>query len=153
MLNYILLAAVAFFLFSSDSESTQSKDNNQKSYQGLVKDLMENHGMTQSGWKDNIRINRDLDGFAIGSDDGFILLSDKKPIKIYINKVKTRLNTFDTNEAVEKMKLMLNSSDYTNENKAIINKILNLLLKYKNYYYFTKYLKYKNKYNLLKKSN
>lgn len=168
MLPILLLAAVASLIFlinektfdqiqpdtySGHNQKDQTKDPNKKTYKNLVKDLMEHHGITQTEWKNNLRINKYLDGIIIGSDEGFIHLSDFKPIRLYLGSNKVQLNTWDVNEAIEKMKKMLNSELYNESDKKIITNILNDLLKYQDYYYLKKYLKYKKFYNKLKKSN
>jgi hypothetical protein len=157
MLPILLLAAVASLIFLIDEKAIvkaqQIQGPNKKTYKNLVKDLMENHGITQTKWKNNLRINKYLDGIIIGSDEGFIHLSDFKPIRLYLGSNKVQLNTWDVKEAIEKMKKMLNSESYNDSDKKIITNILNDLLKYQDYYYLKKYLKYKKLYNKLKKSN
>jgi len=102
--------------------------------------------MSQTNWNENIRINKTEDGIGIGSDEAFIHVSDSKPIKLYIGKNKYPLNTYDTNEAVNKLKDMINSDKINEDEKTKITTVLNLLLKYKNYYFFKKYNHYKKLY-------
>lgn len=171
MFNILLLAAVASLIFlNRQPETTLEKPNQEaqsehahtqtlgqkpgkKTYKNLVKDLMDHHGITQTEWKNNLRINKYLDGIIIGSDDGFIHLSDFKPIRLYIGSIKVKLNTWDVNEAINKMKKMLDSDKYTDTDKKVIRNVINHMLKYQDYYYLKKYLKYKKLYNKLKKSN
>jgi hypothetical protein len=158
MLPILLLAAVASLIFIVDEktgEQTQSgvvqeQTPNKKTFKNLVKDLMDHHGITQSEWKNNLRINKYLDGITIGSDEGFVHLSDAKPIKLYLGKNKIKLNTWNVNEAIEKMKHFLESDIYSQSDKKTIESILNDLVKYQDYYYLKKYLKYKKLYNGLK---
>lgn len=142
MLSILLLAAVASLIFFK-------RQSNNKTYKYLVKDLMEHHGITQTTWKNNLRINKNLDGIIIGSDSGFIHLSDLKPIELYIGSNKFELNTRDVNKAINKITKILDSDKYNSDKKTIIT-ILDNLLKYQNYYYLKKYLKYKKLYNNLK---
>lgn len=165
MFNVLLLATVASLLFlnhqpknnldssnNQEIKTDQPNSSNKKTYKNLVKDLMEHHGITQTEWKNNLRINKYLDGIIIGSDDGFIYLSDFKPIILYLGSNKVNLNTCDVNESIKKMKKMLNSELYNDSNKKTITNILNNLYKYQDYYYLKKYLKYKKLYNKLIKS-
>ncbi len=155
MFNILLLAAVASLIFLNHQPKNDLENPIQepgkKTYKNLVKDLMEHHGITQTEWKNHLRINKYLDGIIIGSDHGFIHLSDFKPIRLYIGSNKVQLNTWHVNEAIEKMKKMLGSDQYTDTDKKTITNILNDLLKYQDYYYLKKYLKYKKLYNKLKK--
>jgi len=157
MFNVLLLATVASLIFlnhqpknNQEIKNKQHTSSNKKTYKNLVKDLMKHHGITQTEWKNNLRINKYLDGIIIGSDDGFIHLSDFKPIILYLGSNKVNLNTWNVNESIEKMKKMLNSELYNDSNKKVITNILNNLYKYQDYYYLKKYLKYKNLYNKLK---
>lgn len=170
MLPILLLAAVASLIFLIDEKTldqaqkdqAENQDPNKKtyslgeaytpikSYKNLVKDLMENHGISQTEWKNNLRINKYLDGITIGSDEGFIHLSDAKPIRLYLGKNKIKLNTWSLNEAIDKMKQFLESDVYSESDKKTIKSILNDLVKYQDYYYHKKYLKYKQLYNKLK---
>jgi hypothetical protein len=153
MLPLALLGAISIFLFrntdkSSETEETIIKTTEQKNktYKHLVNDLMDHHGMSLNKWNKNIRINKTKDGFGIGSIDAFIHVSDSKPIKLYVGNKNFPLNTYDTNEAVNKMKEMISSDKLNQEEKNKITTVLNLLLKYKNYYFFKKYNHYKKLY-------
>lgn len=149
MLPLALVGAIAIFLFrnldTSDVESNVKNTTN-KTYKHLVTDLMSHHNIDQLKFNKNIRINKTKDGFGIGSNDGFVHVSDSKPIKLYIGDKKYPLNTYDTNEAVEKIKEMITSDKINQEEKKKITTVLNLLLKYKNYYFFKKYNHYKKLY-------
>jgi hypothetical protein len=152
MFSILLLATVASLIFfNSQSKNSLEQKPDNKTYKYLVKDLMEHHGITQTTWKNSLKINKDLDGIIIGSDNGFIHLSDLKPIELYIGLNKFELNTWNVNEAIKKIKKILDSDKYNSDKKTIIS-ILDNLLKYQNYYYLKKYLKYKNLYNNLKNS-
>ncbi len=153
MFDILLLAAVASLIFLNhkpEQVSIKTLNPNKKTYKNLVKDLMDNYGITQTEWKNNLRINKYLDGIIIGSNNGFIHLSDFTPIRLYIGSKKIKLNTWDINEAILKMKKMLDSEQYIESDKKIITNILNDLFKYQDYYYLKKYLKYKKLYNKLK---
>lgn len=159
MLELALLGAISLFLFrnldkSSEKEENiiETKEQKNKTYKHLVTDLMSHHNIDQLKFNNNIRINKTKDGFGIGSNDGFVHVSDSKPIKLYIGDKKYSLNTYDTNEAVEKMKELIKSDKINQDEKTKITTILNLLLKYKNYYFFKKYNHYKKLY-LDKKQN
>jgi hypothetical protein len=149
MLPLALMGAIALFLFrnldTSDVESNVKNTTN-KTYKHLVTDLMSHHNINQLNFNKNIRINKTKDGFGIGSNDGFVHVSDSKPIKLYIGDKKYPLNTYDTNEAVNKMKEMISSDKINQEEKNKITTVLNLLMKYKNYYFFKKYNHYKKLY-------
>ena len=137
---------------NSDQKANSNQDLTKKSYKYLVNDLMDHHGMSQTKWNKNIRINKTSDGIGIGSDEAFILVSDSKPIKLYIGKSKYPLNTWDTNEAVNKLLELIKSDKLNKEDQNKVTKVLDLLLKYKNYYFFKKYNHYKKKYVRAKKS-
>ena len=143
--NILLLAVVASLIFLNNQPNY-----NKKTYKYLVKDLIDHHGITQTEWKNNLRINKYLNGIDIGSDNGFIHLSDDKPIILYLDSNEIKLNTCNVNEAIKKMNKMLDSKLYNDSNKKVITNILNNLLKYQDYYYLKKYIKYKNLYNNLK---
>ena len=149
MLQLALIGAIALFLFrnlnTSEVEENIIKSTN-KTYKHLVTDLMSHHNIDQLKFNKNIRINKTKDGFGIGSNDGFIHISDSKPIQLYVGDNKYPLNTYDTNEAVDKMKEMISSDKINQEEKNKITTVLNLLLKYKNYYFFKKYNHYKRLY-------
>jgi hypothetical protein len=149
MLPLALIGAIALFLFRNlDTSDVGSnvKNTTNKTYKHLVTDLMSHHNIDQLKFNKNIRINKTKDGFGIGSNDGFVHVSDSKPIKLYVGKNKYPLNTYDTNEAVEKIKEMISSDKINQEEKNKITTVLNLLLKYKNYYFFKKYNHYKKLY-------
>ncbi len=153
MLPLALLGAISIFLFRNTDKSSETEENiiktteqKNKTYKHLVNDLMDHHGMSLVKWNKNIRINKTKDGFGIGSIDAFIHVSDSKPIKLYVGKKNFPLNTYDTNEAVNKMKEMISSDKLNQEEKNKITTVLNLLLKYKNYYFFKKYNHYKKLY-------
>ena len=148
MLQLALIGAITLFLFrnldkSSDSDSEKNKN---KTYKFLVQDLLNHRGMNQTNWNENIRINKTEDGIGIGSDEAFIHVSDSKPIKLYIGKNKYPLNTYNTDEAINKLKDMITSDKINEDEKTKITTVLNLLLKYKNYYFFNKYHHYKKLY-------
>lgn len=148
MLQLALIGAITLFLFknldkSSDSDSEKNKN---KTYKFLVQDLLNHHGMNQTNWNENIRINKTEDGIGIGSDEAFIHVSDSKPIKLYVGKNKYPLNTYNTDEAINKLKDMITSDKINEDEKTKITTVLNLLLKYKNYYFFKKYNHYKKLY-------
>lgn len=153
MLPLAILGAIATLIFLKydklDESKNQKQTSNQelkKSYKYLVQDLLDHHGMSQTKWNNNIRINKTSDGLGIGSDEAFILLSDSKPIKLYIGKSKYPLNTWNTNEAVDKLGELINSDKLNKEENVKVTKVLNLLLKFKNYYFFKKYNHYKKLY-------
>jgi hypothetical protein len=153
MLPLALMGAIALFLFRNLDKSSEIEENvlktteqKNKTYKHLVTDLMSHHNIDQLKFNKNIRINKTKDGFGIGSNDGFVHVSDSKPIKLYIGDKKYPLNTYDTNEAVEKIKEMITSDKINQEEKKKITTVLNLLLKYKNYYFFKKYNHYKKLY-------
>jgi hypothetical protein len=153
MLPLALLGAISIFLFRNTDKSSETEENiiktteqKNKTYKHLVNDLMDHHGMSLVKWNKNIRINKTKDGFGIGSIDAFIHVSDSKPIKLYVGNKNFPLNTYDTNEAVNKMKEMISSDKLNQEEKNKITTVLNLLLKYKNYYFFKKYNHYKKIY-------
>ena len=159
MLPLALIGAIAIFLFrnldrSSEIEEDVIKTSEQKNktYKHLVNDLMDHHGMSLVKWNKNIRINKTKDGFGIGSINAFVHVSDSKPIKLYVGDNKYPLNTYDTNEAVDKMKELIKSDKINQDEKTKITNVINLLLKYKNYYFFKKYNHYKKLY-LDKKQN
>ena len=153
MLPLTLLAAIATILFLNYDQLDDNQELTKKSYKYLVLDLLDHHGMSQTKWNKNIRINKTNDGIGIGSDEAFILLSDSKPIKLYVGKSKYPLNTLNTNEAVDKLGELINSDKLNNEDKIKVTKVLNLLLKYKNYYFFKKYNQYKKLYADTKKNH
>jgi hypothetical protein len=154
MLPITLLAAIATIIFlnydnvdeSNKNISVEKPNTEKKTFKYLVNDLIDHHGMSQTKWNNNIRINKTNDGIGIGSDEAFILLSDSKPIKLYVGKSKYPLNTWNTNEAVDKLGELINSDKLTKDEQAKVTKVLNLLLKFKNYYFFKKYLHYKKLY-------
>ena len=153
MLPLALMGAIALFLFRNLDKSSEIEENvlktteqKNKTYKHLVTDLMSHHNIDQLKFNKNIRISKTKDGFGIGSNDGFVHVSDSKPIKLYIGDKKYPLNTYDTNEAVEKIKEMITSDKINQEEKKKITTVLNLLLKYKNYYFFKKYNHYKKLY-------
>ncbi len=153
MLPLALMGAIALFLFRNLDKSSEIEENvlktteqKNKTYKHLVTDLMSHHNIDQLKFNKNIRINKTKDGFGIGSNDGFVHVSDSKPIKLYIGDKNYPLNTYDTNEAVEKIKEMITSDKINQEEKKKITTVLNLLLKYKNYYFFKKYNHYKKLY-------
>jgi hypothetical protein len=153
MLQLALIGAIAIFLFKNLDKSSEIEENvlktteqKNKTYKHLVNDLMSHHNINQLKFNKNIRINKTKDGFGIGSSDAFIHVSDSKPIKLYVGDKKYPLNTYDTNEAVEKLKEMISSDKINQEEKNKIITVLNLLLKYKNYYFFKKYNHYKKLY-------
>lgn len=146
MLQLALIGAITLFLFRNLDTSSDSEENKNKTYKFLVQDLLNHRNMSQTNWNENIRINKTEDGIGIGSDEAFIHVSDSKPIKLYIGKNKYPLNTYDTNEAVNKLKDMINSDKINEDEKTKITTVLNLLLKYKNYYFFKKYNHYKKLY-------
>jgi transcription elongation factor GreA-like protein len=77
-------------------------------------------------------------------------LSDSDSIKLYLDSNIIEFDTKNTTEAIEIMKKMLSSDQYNDTNKKVIVDILNNLLKYQEYYYLKKYLKYKKLYNKYK---
>lgn len=156
MLPLALFGAIAAFLFMSldkSDEIIKKSDNDllKKTYKFLVHDLVNHHGMSQTKWNKNIRINKTNDGFGIGSDDAFIHVSDSKPIKLHIGKTKYLLNTYDTNEAIAKLYELTKSDKVNQDEKNKIITVLDLLLKYKNYYFYKKYNHYKKLYLETKK--
>ncbi len=165
MLPLALLGAIATLIFLNydQVDETETKDQNKnsnsnqeltkKSYKYLVQDLIDNHGMSQTKWNNNIRINKTNDGIGIGSDEAFVLISDSKPIKLYVGKSKYPLNTWNTNEAVDKLGELINSDKLNKEDKVKVTKVLNLFLKFKNYYFFKKYNHYKKLYVEAKNQN
>jgi hypothetical protein len=146
MLQLALIGAITLFLFRNLDTSSDSEENKNKTYKFLVQDLLNHRNMSQTNWNENIRINKTEDGIGIGSDEAFIHVSDSKPIKLYIGKNKYPLNTYDTNEAINKLKDMINSDKINEDEKTKITTVLNLLLKYKNYYFYKKYNHYKKLY-------
>jgi len=153
MIPLALIGAIALLLFRNLDKSSEIEENvlktteqKNKTYKHLVTDLMSHHNINQLKFKKNIRINKTKDGFGIGSNDAFIHVSDSKPIKLYIGDNKYPLNTYDTNEAVDKIKELISSDKINQEEKNKITTVLNLLLKYKNYYFFKKYNHYKKLY-------
>jgi hypothetical protein len=149
MLNILLLATVASILFMNHNSKNIIKT--QKTYKMLIKDLMEHHDVTHTHWKDNLKINNCSDGIMIGSDNGFVHLSDSNTIKLHFGKNKIDLDTSNVNESIDKIKEMLKSEVYNDSDKKIISNILKKLYKYQNHYYLKKYLKYKNLYINLNK--
>lgn len=145
MIPFLLIGAIALYLFRhSNNAQTPSFNSVQPSvitYKPLIQDLIKNHGMSRYKWNDNMKINKTLDGFGIGSSDAFVLIADNKPISLYINKEKIDLGTFDTNQAVEKLIEITNSNVYPESIVSKIKIILNILIKAKTYYYFNKYIK------------
>ncbi len=161
MIPLLILAAIASILFinnqstnpTNPTNSTNPTNPTSSTYKYLVKDLMENHNLSQTNWKNNIKINQNMDGLLIGSEDCFISLADNKPIEIVLNQNKINLNTSDTNKAIQQINLLINSNDYTYQDKDKLIKLTDFLLKTKEYYYLKKYIKYKQLYTNLKKNN
>ena len=159
MLPLALIGAIALFLFRNldkspevEEDVVKTTEQKNKTYKFLVNDLLDHHGMSLLKWHKNIRINKTKDGFGIGSINAFVHVSDSKPIKLYVGDNKYPLNTYDTNEAVDKMKELIKSDKINQDEKTKITNVINLLLKYKNYYFFKKYNHYKKLY-LDKKQN
>jgi len=152
MLPFALFGIIAAFLFmnldKSDEIINKNLDENsiKKTYKFLVNDLINHHGMSQTKWNKNTRINKTNDGFGIGSNDAFIHVSDSKPIKLYVGKNKYPLNTYDTNEAINKLMDLIKSDKLNQDEKNKVTTVLNLVLKYKNYYFYKKYNHYKKLY-------
>lgn len=146
MLQLALIGAITLFLFRNLDTSSDSEENKNKTYKFLVQDLLNHRNMSQTNWNENIRINKTEDGIGIGSDEAFIHVSDSKPIKLYIGKNKYPLNTYNTDEAINKLKDMITSDKINEDEKTKITTVLNLLLKYKNYYFYKKYNHYKKLY-------
>ena len=141
MINPLFLGAIASLLFINFSKQG-------KTYKPLLTDLVSNHNMKLGGWKDNVKVDTNLNGFLIGDDDNHLKLYDNKPITLYLKGKEMSLETSDTTKAINKLMEITNSVSF--EEKKEITKLIDLLLKYKTYYYFNKYLKYKNKYLQLK---
>ncbi len=164
MIPLLILAAIASLLFINNqsissvkleksTNPTNSTNSTNSTYKYLVKDLMDHHHLSQSSWINNIKINANMDGLLIGSEDCFISLADNKPIEIVLNQNKINLNTSDTNKAIQQINLLIGSNDYTYQDKNKLIKLTDFLLKAKEYYYLKKYIKYKQLYTNLKNNN
>jgi hypothetical protein len=154
MIPFLIISVIVLYLFQDHTPATLTTSNTpnntpnnsivKKSYKLLVEDLIKHHGMSLYYWNNNIRINKNKDGFGIGDGDVFLYIVDDKPLKIYLNKTKINLETYDTNKAIEKIFELSNSANYSNKEKHQLIVLLNLLMKFKEYYYFTKYYSIKN---------
>ena len=153
MLDILLLGAVASLIFLNTKKEEKLEIISTKTYKNLIKDLMEHHGITQTEWKNNLRINKKMNGIVIGSDKGFIHLAENRPIKLYIGSKKIKFKTDIVPDVIKKMMKMIKSDKYSEDDKKIITNVLNNLIKYQDYYYLKKYLKYKKLYSELKDRN
>ena len=143
MIPITLLGLLAGFLFFNNINN-QTKPT--FSYKTLIKDFIDNHKITMYEWNNNMRITKDKLGFGIGSDDAFVVISDNKPVTLFLDRVEKSLETHDSNEAINKLIEMIKSGELNENDKKRVTRVVDLMLKFKDYYYYNKYLKYKNKY-------
>jgi hypothetical protein len=129
----------------------------------LIKHLIDKHSINKDYWDDvnHIKLNKNENGLLIGNDEYYLSFNNNEDIILTIDNIKISLKTQDTTEAKNNLKKIINETleiinKKTNENQEKIeqekiklnklNHIYDLLDNFKNYYYYNKYLKYKNKY-------
>jgi hypothetical protein len=134
----------------------------------LIKHLKEYHSINNTDWNEinHIKLTNDSNGLLLGNNESNLSFVNNENITLHINDEKISLNTINTYEAIDKLKELIENLKTTiNENKLItntqlveentnkLNKIIfiyDILNDFRNKYYYNKYLKYKNKYLLLK---
>jgi hypothetical protein len=127
----------------------RSTEKNKKGEDVLIykpNDLINLPEINENNWTKNLRLTKGKDGLMIGSDNAYITLRDNQPITLTLYQATSSLNTLDVNDAIDKLNQMIHTS-----NDANLKVAMDSLLKYQNYYYLKKYLKYKQKYISLKK--
>ena len=164
MFQVLVVGAIAALLLSkSDTIKSKIKPNNLNdtptptptppptnnrtlvpTYKNLAKDLIDSHGMNTTSWVSNIKIHSALNGFSIGSDENKVILTDNENVKLVLNNGNKTidLKSTDTNSAISHMIKIVRSDKYSKNEQQNIEKLINLLLKYKNSYVFIKYIKH-----------
>ena len=127
-----IFGGLFYYGFNSNDNKNNNKNNNKITYTYLIKDMMGNHNISQNEWRKNLRITKDLNGFAIGSDEGYILISNNDPITLCIGTKRISLDTYNISEALNKILQIINKDiiieNISNNEMFIINKLLVLLI-------------------------